>query len=209
MSQNKKNRRRKRRRTGTNRRDGSPARSEAEREQHLIQMAAYRLKGWTQHQIAEALGISQATVSGDLAEVHRRWEAEQVKKIEQYKTMELARIDKILAEAWTSWERSKEKRRERVTQRSTGEDGESTRRSVKTVDQLGDPRFLREIARCIEARCKILGLFASDDNGFTDAVRNEIHKIVINNTVANRDHPQIEHHSIDVTPNVVINKSNS
>ena len=118
-----KNKRRYNRKTGRRRADNKPARTPEEREQHLIQIGDLRLQGWPQYKIAAELGISQSTVSQDLSEVVRRWQQESIKKIEEYKAMECARIDKVLAEAWEAWEKSKKPRQEVTVEKKTDEQG--------------------------------------------------------------------------------------
>lgn len=210
-----------RRGDGRPRSDGKPARTEAEREQQLVVIADLRLQGWPQYKIAAHLGLHQSTISMDLAEVHRRWEAESIKKIDQYKSMELARIDKILVESWEAWENSKRPRKEVTVERrqrppGEGQDGEAaepveeTKRSLKHIDQIGDPRYLREIIRCIQERCKLLGLYA-DKSTFTEEVNKMIAQIVIRGPEPPKQIEQGEEQQpAKITgPKVVINKENA
>ena len=96
------------------------------------------LRGWLQVDIAAEVGLSQSTVCQDLKALHKQWVASALVDIDIAKSKELAKIDVLERENWDAWQRSCE--------------------GAKT--KTGNPRFLQGIERCIERRCKILGLDA-------------------------------------------------
>lgn len=123
---------------------------EASQQRPLI--AALYLKGCPQSEIAAQLNLTQATVSRDLKLIQEQWRQSAISDMGEVKQRELEKIDLIEYEAWQAWLRSQA---DAIT---TNEfDGN---KSTNTKNQYGDPRFLAQIERCIELRCKILGINA-------------------------------------------------
>lgn len=58
-------------------------------------VARYRLRGWTQRQIAEQLNVSVATVNRDLAFLQAEWQAAALATIDEHKTRVLAEIAEV------------------------------------------------------------------------------------------------------------------
>jgi hypothetical protein len=120
------------------------------------------LKGWIQADIAEEVGLNQGTVSRDLKALHKEWLASALVDIDEAKSRELAKIDKLEREYWQAWERSQEDA-ETVTKKATETGGvERKEGAIVTKGQAGDPRFLAGVQWCIERRCKILGIDAPE-----------------------------------------------
>ena len=111
-------------------------------------------KGWTQAAIASHLKIPQGTVSRDLAAMREVWREFPVYDFDKVRFEQLQKIDLIEAEAWAAWQRSQEQRRSAALTR--GKTGEQSRTSLQ--DQYGDPRYLREIARCVTQRYEMIGV---------------------------------------------------
>lgn len=136
----------------------SNQRSQTEILQHRAAIAELYLSGATQMQIADELGVSQATISRDIKAIHEAWRESALVDFDDAKARELARIDKLEREAWDAWEDSKQARK-RVTATSKGGKGFDTDNArVVTENQSGDPRFLNQIERCIKLRVAIFGL---------------------------------------------------
>jgi predicted transcriptional regulator len=119
-----------------------------------MQVAELYLKGLSQPAIAEQLGVSQPTVSGDLKAIQQQWRASDIRNFEERRAMELQKIDLVEREAWDAWERSK-KPAQSATVTGAG-NGQHTRKSVK--NQIGDPRFLEQVNKCISQRRDLLAL---------------------------------------------------
>ena len=120
------------------------------------------LQGHIQYDIAEQLGISQATVSRDLKAIQKEWQQSTLVDLHEAKAKELARIDRLEREYWREWEESK-KDKETVIKKgvrsvATGDRDEATKREE---GQRGDPRYLSGVQWCIEQRCKIVGIYAA------------------------------------------------
>ncbi len=117
------------------------------------QIATLRLKGWTQLQIAECLDVSLRTVARELDVLHREWREEASEDIAAIKARELRKLDRMEAEAWREWERSR-----RAARKVILEDGKPVRKEL--TGQTGDPRYLTTIGQIMDRRSKLLGLDA-------------------------------------------------
>jgi hypothetical protein len=121
------------------------------------------LGGLSMRKIAAELGVSVWTVHNDLAVVRKVWREEMAAEYEIWKDRELERIDKLELAAWDGWQRSLQdavKISERMVPVGNGSERVGVEQTMETKGQAGDPSFLAVIAKCIEQRCKILGLYA-------------------------------------------------
>lgn len=131
-------------------------------------VAALYLQGKSQQAIARLVGVSQATVSGDLAAVRKDWLASTLRDFDLKQAEELAKLDRLELVAWEAWERScrdVQIRRSRAElpspqKRGRGQPRPAPRTVVEETrkGQAGDPRFLERVAWCVETRLKLLGL---------------------------------------------------
>lgn len=151
---------------GKRRGKSKPPRNDAERARDLKTEARLYLRGWSQADIAEHLGVDRSTVTRDLQSLHEQWQQEALKDIDQVKQLELARIDRLEREHWDAWERSKmpaEGEQEAIA----GPGG-----FVVTLHsrrgQVGDARFLNGALDCVVRRCAILGIDAPKKIAPTD-----------------------------------------
>ena len=120
------------------------------------QVAALYLRGQSQRDIAQQLGVHQAQVSRDLKVLHQEWRASALQDFDARKARELAKIDELEREAWQAWKRSQEPLE--ITKASS--DGSSKKVEKTQKEQCGDPRFLQIVDHCIRRRCDILGFQA-------------------------------------------------
>lgn len=139
------------------------------------------LLGYTQAAIAQALNLNISTVRRDLSIVEEKWTKAGVMNLNEMRLRELTRIDILEFEYWQEWQKSKEplksktaKQTKRAGQgkngkRAEGENEESaglidveSTALVKTEERLGNPAYLAGVERCIEKRCKLLGLNAPE-----------------------------------------------
>ncbi len=133
------------------------------------------LQGIGQVAIAEVIGVSQPTVSADLKHLHRQWQKDAARDINEAKARELAKIDQLERTYWQAWIDSREEK-ETKTQEQVGlavkdadEDATTQRvkRSVRKEKRDGDPRYLAGVMTCINKRCQLLGLDAPKDDSLT------------------------------------------
>lgn len=122
-------------------------------------VAARYLRGEYQSQIAQDLGLTQAQISLDLKAIRAEWLKATLRDFDALKGEQLAKIDAIELEAWASWEKSKQPREVTITEATEGP-RPGRKASVRKEGQVGDPRFLSEILKCVERRCSLLGLDA-------------------------------------------------
>jgi hypothetical protein len=148
----------------------------AERRQKV---AALYVEGHTQWAIAKTLNIAQGTVSKDLQVILEEWKARSVEDYADRLAVELAKLDAAEAEAWEAWEKSKQdreatsERTERARQLLPDPNARPDRRgnhprvpqmvTVRTTTnrtrkgQVGDPRFLDQVTKCVETRLRLMG----------------------------------------------------
>lgn len=114
------------------------------------------LKGQSQFEIAEVIGRHQTTVSNDIKALQRQWLQDANVDFDEARSRELGKIDHLEREAWLAYLRSQEDEETDVHKNTRwGEESSFTAKG-----QAGDPRFLAIVDKCINRRCKILGLDA-------------------------------------------------
>ena len=133
-------------------------RQNAEKARDEVKMTRWYLQGISQDEIAARLGISQTTVSNSLAKYHKRWLKRAEMNFDQWKAEQLAKIDMLELEALLAWEQSK-----RVIHSASGgvwdlSEGEET----KDMTVPGDVKYWQAAMKCVEMRCRILGIASPD-----------------------------------------------
>jgi transcriptional regulator with XRE-family HTH domain len=145
--------------------------------------------GWSQHQIAADLGVSQAAVSKILNRVELRVLRELTARVERQKARQTLRLEHIFAEAIRAWDQSKAdttRRRQRKSEGGPGGAG-ATVAEIVVENQHGDPRYLEEARKALADHRKLWGLDAPQKidmrarrnlyDGMTeDALRDELAK---------------------------------
>ncbi len=118
------------------------------RKTHNIKRMAelYLYKHYNQSEIAQELGISQATVSRYLKELNEQWRGSALMDFHLAKSCELARIDQLQQEYWSAWKHS------------TGEGNMNNENNEIAVIKGGNPRYLQGVQWCINKRCELLGI---------------------------------------------------
>ncbi len=135
-------------------------RSPAEIAKHRRQISNLYLQGYLQAEIAEKLGIGQATVSRDLKALQGEWLKSSLIDFNEAKAKELAKVDRLEREYWAAWEASKEDKETSTTEKVKGDKADRSKAQMRREGQVGNPSFLRGVEWCIERRCKILGIDA-------------------------------------------------
>lgn len=138
------------------------------------------LQGLSQQKIADRVGVTQKTVCEDLKLIRGWWLEEAVASFDEKRERELAALDLQLEELWEAWRRSCEVeavethtvRRELRTKtegkgkakKVVSEDLEPVEDTSQTRTRklIGDVRYMSEITRIRELRCKLLGLLKDD-----------------------------------------------
>lgn len=161
---------------------------ETEAAERRPKVAERYLNGKRQSEIAEELGVNQATISRDLAALRKEWIKSALIDFNEAKARELTRIDNLESTYWEAWERSLEAFKSKVIKakgnpRTEEELKTNAEQTLKTEDRNGDPRYLQGVQWCIEQRCKILGVYdtpgQSEDKPFIFKV---VYSEGVNNT---------------------------
>lgn len=126
------------------------------------QVAARYLRGEYQSQIAQDLGLTQAMISMDLKAIRAEWLRSSLRDFDAVKSEQLAKIDQVEMAAWEGWHRSLAPREITITEATEGE-RMGRKATIRKEQQIGDPRFLAEIGKCVDRRCSILGIGAQQD----------------------------------------------
>lgn len=135
-------------------------------------------KGYTYRELRDAvmdkLGLntySLATVKHDVEALLKEWQEARLVETDELVTLELARIDEIIREAWAAWEKSKIEVKKNKTKAkgvpSVGGDGArrtvSIEQTTEDVITCGDPRYLDVINKALMERRKLLGLYKKEE----------------------------------------------
>jgi hypothetical protein len=142
-----------------------PKRTPCQRENDLRDLAAFYLRGLTQHEIAQRLKVTRQQIGYDLKVLQRRWQESALGDFNAKKAAELAKMDELERTYWEAWERSCLAREVTTQEKTQGGEGQSEdarlKAGVRKEQRDGNPEFLRGVERCIEMRCKITGAFAA------------------------------------------------
>lgn len=162
------------------RRHKMPKRSEEQRASDLLFCSNLFLRGYSYREISQKLNeenarngmgytISMQMIHWDIQQMLIEWKRERMDNIDDYVTQELRKLDKMEAELWESWERSKNvKRREKnrlgVNPCEVPNDGDCTEyceyEEMTKEESAGDPRFLDLLLKVQQRRAKMLGIDA-------------------------------------------------
>ena len=138
-----------------------PKRSKIQREADLERISSLYLRGWRQVDIAAEVGVAQSQIAYDLKTIQSRWRKQTAINLDEAKNKELARIDTLEREYWDAWERSKGERvKGRQKQSETGGKKKVEWATVEKEQLIGNPAYLSGVEKCIEMRCKLLGIYA-------------------------------------------------
>lgn len=139
-------------------------RTPEQRENDLVFCTDLFLRGYSYRQISDLLnqrnakmGLDYAIVPPmrvykDLKQLLINWKREHEENIDLYITKELSKLDKIEAELWDAWERSKKRIVSKIRQ--------SGLKKARSETFAGNPRYLELVLSVQQRRAKLLGLDA-------------------------------------------------
>jgi DNA-binding CsgD family transcriptional regulator len=125
-------------------------------EKRRQQVAELALRGRRQSEIAEQLGVTQATVSVDLKRLRDEWRATARQDVAALIARQLDKLSLVEREAWEAWERSKQPAHTTVVYR--GGDNEPSKMRQTLKHPTGDPRYLELLRKCLAAERTLVGL---------------------------------------------------
>ena len=138
----------------------APRRSKFQIEDNRRDSTRLYLRGKTQSEIAELLGISRSMVAYDLKAIQEQWRENTVRDLDADKARELAKTDELERIYWAAWESSLEQRETTATARTEAGDSIRTTAPMKRESQGGNPVYLQGVMGCMQRRAKLLGLDA-------------------------------------------------
>lgn len=150
-----------------------------ERDRNIV--AEYYIKGYSTRAIAEIItrqipnySITHSTVSSDVKYLLKQWRESRVSDIDDMTALELTKLDKLEHTYWEAWEKSitdhtRTSNKLKGKKPKAGEKGVADYKEVTETDMIafGNPAYLAGIERCIERRCKILGIDAPTKHDHT------------------------------------------
>jgi transposase len=128
-----------------------------------VQVLEFLREGRTQHQIADALGISQPAVSKIVQRVEERLLTDLAYKTERQRARQTLRLEHLYGQAMQAWQDSKQedvRRRQRKTDHGSGT--ASTIAELISENRHGDPRYLDEARKALADLRKVWGVDAPD-----------------------------------------------
>ncbi len=143
----------------------APKRTKTERVRDRALISELTLKGWTQQQIGEHLGLNQSQVSRELTKIKDNWKRESTRDYSLCVEQELLRLSLLEAELWQAWEKSQQPKESTSSEKK----GNEVKVGKRTEQRAGNPQFLQGVQWCIDRRCKLLGLDAPTKNEHTGA----------------------------------------
>ena len=164
----------------------------SERELIKTHITDLYLKGWSYRKMMDSIlktfnqQLSISSVHNYVTALIDEWRAQRVSKLDDLKTVELQKINRLEETYWDAWIRSMEAAK-RIAEKMTAnepEKGKRVRRTMKLAEKTisveettGDPRYLQGIQWCVAMRCKILGVEAPIE--FKGTMTSEIKRTTI------------------------------
>lgn len=156
---------------------------ERDRDRQIV--AEMYLKGYTNRAISQHLSktfstpekeyyLSHVTVASDVKFLLKEWLKNTTIDIDHLKARELEKLNKLENTYWEAWEKSfedYEKTSKKISQsgselpkekegKSFIENSKKQEMSILQIKNMGNPAYLQGVERCIERRCKIVGIDA-------------------------------------------------
>ena len=126
-------------------------------------IAELYLRGWTQAAIGREFNVTQQAISKRVMIIIEEWRDAAIHDISLLKAGELEKLSVLEGQYWDAWEKSQRDFKE--TTKTTGIDliGDAiNKKIVKERKVAGEAVYLEGIRKCIELRCKILGVQEAD-----------------------------------------------
>lgn len=157
----------------------APKRSRGQRAKDLVDIAKLYSRKKSHEEIKQWLNlnrpykVTRQQVTYDLADIREQWRDEHKSYLQSALYEELKKIDRIEAEAWDAWDRSKgeitrvHQEKEELPPSDSGRNltggakRERTKATVTKEISHGDTNYMHTIQWCVDRRAEILGLKAA------------------------------------------------
>lgn len=154
-------------------------------------VASLYLQGKNQTEIGEIVKVAQTQVSDDIKIIRKMWLSEIVQNYDEKVAIELAGIEQNIDQLYQAWVRScgmeevKTHSVDKVRSVQTEDDDTKSKKKrgsvsdmipikestkVQSKQLIGDPRYMAEITRLRELRCKLLGILKPDEKHITNQI---------------------------------------
>jgi hypothetical protein len=154
-----------------------PGRTPEQVRRDRVKIAELYAKGTYQHVIADEISkqypftLSRSLIAKELGKIYLDWQRRADEAIGKVKARQLAAIDAVERTAWERFEASMKPAERTQQERESGETApDSAGKKLATASKSkarvvkenrdGDPRWLDLVLKCVERRCKILGIDA-------------------------------------------------
>ncbi len=136
----------------------APKRQPFEIERDRAAITQFYLRGATQANIAEQLGLSRQQIGYDLGKIQEGWRTQTALDLDVHKAQELAKLDELERTHWQAWEESKQDKKIETAKTYNHVNGAGTESTLRKESSVGNQSFLDGVLKCIGQRCKLLGL---------------------------------------------------
>ena len=136
----------------------APKRQPFEIERDRAAITQSYLRGVTQANIAEQLGLSRQQIGYDLGKIQEGWRTQTALDLDHHKAQQLAKLDELERTHWQAWEESKQDKEVKTAKTYNHGNGSGTECTLRKEGQVGSQSFLDGVLKCIQQRCRILGL---------------------------------------------------
>lgn len=116
------------------------------------------LKGYSQMAIGERLNLSQQTISEDLKVLHQEWLESAAQDIDEVRSAQLQKLDRVEIEYWGGWERSCQDEVITTTKKVISDSETREETTVRVKPQAGDAKFIDGVKATVKQRCDLLGI---------------------------------------------------
>lgn len=127
------------------------------REERRARVGDMVLTGRSLSYIASVIGVGLATVERDLKRLQDEWRTRQADGHDARVARQIARLDRIEAEAWGAWEQSKKPAERTVTRSVQKAGGDSLHSELVKTERVGDAAFIASLTRLQQLRMEIEG----------------------------------------------------
>jgi hypothetical protein len=136
-------------------------RTKAQRQLDLEKLSEMHLEGKSQNEMAQALGISQPQVCQELKKLDERWQKD-IANTDLYKAREVAKLNHLERLNYEAFKRSREDKETKIAEKTTVGEANRTKAVSRQEKRDGNPAFLAGAKACIDKRCALLGINATD-----------------------------------------------
>lgn len=135
------------------------------------------LQGYSMLEISKAVSLSMSVIRSTIEDSRRVWLERHNQSLSDLIAEQIAKIDRVEASAWESYELSRKAASEVQASSGTNNNGQFASRKTTRRKQHGSSDFLNLVLSCIKQRSQLLGLNNKKDD---DGMRHNSMLVVVN-----------------------------